>query len=50
MIRKILKWIGIVLGSLAGLLMLTFIVLYVIGGAKWNRIRWNYDFPFDSRV
>ncbi len=48
MIRKILKWIGIVLGSLAGLLMLAFIVLYVIGGTTWNRIRWNYDFPFDS--
>jgi len=48
MIRKTLKWIGIVLGSLAGLLMLAFIVLYVIGDAKWNRIRWNYDFPFDS--
>jgi hypothetical protein len=45
MIRKILKWIGIVLGSLAGLLMLAFIFLYVIGGAKWNRIRWNHDFP-----
>ena len=25
-----------------------FIVLYVIGGAKWNRIRWNYHFSFDS--
>ena len=48
MIRKILKWIGIVLGSLVGLLVLAFIVLYMIGGAKWNRIRWNYDFPFDS--
>ncbi len=48
MIRKILKWIGIVLGSLVGLLVLVFAILYMIGGARWNRIRWNYDFPFDS--
>jgi hypothetical protein len=39
MIRKILKWIGIVLGSLIGLLVLAFAVLYIIGSAKWNRIR-----------
>jgi len=48
MIRKILKWIGIVLGSLVGLLVLAFVTLYIISGARWNRIRWNYDFPFDS--
>ena len=47
-IRKILKWICIVLGSLVGLLVLVFAILYMIGGARWNRIRWNYDFPFDS--
>ncbi len=47
-IRKILKWIGIVLGSLVGLLVLVFAILYMISGARWNRIRWNYDFPFDS--
>ena len=39
MIRKVLKWIGLVLGSLVGLLALVFIVLYTIGSAKWNRIR-----------
>jgi len=27
---------------------LAFVTLYIIGGARWNRIRWNYDFPFDS--
>jgi len=48
MIRKILKWIGIVLGSLVGLLVLAFIVLYIIGGAKWNRIRGNYDVPIET--
>jgi len=42
MIRKILKWIGIVLGSLVGFLVLAFIVLYIIGGAKWNRSRGNH--------
>jgi lipopolysaccharide/colanic/teichoic acid biosynthesis glycosyltransferase len=36
MIRKIFKWIGIVLGSLVGLLVLAFVVLYIIGNAKWN--------------
>lgn len=49
MIRKILKWIGIVLGSLIGLLMLAFIVLYVIGNIKWNRVRGNqYDVPVET--
>jgi hypothetical protein len=50
MIRKILKWIGIVLGSLVGLLVLAFIVLYMIGGAKWNRIRCNYDVPVETII
>jgi cytochrome c553 len=39
MIRKILKWIGIVLGSLIGLLVLALIVLYIIGTVQWNRSR-----------
>jgi hypothetical protein len=39
MIRKILKWIGIVLGSRVGLIVLAFATLYIIGGARWNRIR-----------
>jgi len=48
MIREILKWIGIVLGSLIGLLVLAFIVLYAIGSAKWNRIRGNFhDVPVE---
>jgi mono/diheme cytochrome c family protein len=43
MIRKILKWIGIGLGSLIGLLVLAFTVLYVIGTLKWNRLHGKYD-------
>src|SRR5574339_1301296 len=39
MIRKIFKWIGIVLGSLVGLLVLAFVVLYIIGTVKWNSMR-----------
>ena len=35
MIRKILKWIGIVLGNLIGLLVLAFTVLYIIGTVNW---------------
>jgi mono/diheme cytochrome c family protein len=45
MIRKILKWIGIVLGSLIGLLVIAFAVLYVIGTVKWNRLHGKYEVP-----
>ncbi len=48
MIRKILKWIGIVLGSLIGLLVLAFVVLYTIGTAKWNRLHGKYGVPVES--
>jgi hypothetical protein len=48
MIRKILKWIGIVLGSLIGLLVLAFAVLYIIGTVKWNRLHGTYDVPIES--
>ena len=48
MIRKILKWIGIVLGSLIGLLMLAFVVLYVIGTVKWNRLHGTYEVPVET--
>jgi mono/diheme cytochrome c family protein len=48
MIRKILKWIGIVLGSLVGLLVLAFIVLYVIGSVKWNKMHGQYDVPVET--
>lgn len=48
MIRKIFKWIGIVLGSLIGLLLLTFVVLYIIGTVKWNKMHGQYDVPVET--
>ncbi|HEU0291453.1 MAG TPA: c-type cytochrome [Anaerolineales bacterium] len=48
MIRKILKWIGIVLGSFIGLLVLAFIVLYLIGSAKWNKLHGKYDVSVET--
>jgi mono/diheme cytochrome c family protein len=46
--RKLFRWIGVVLTGLVGLLVLTFIALYLIGGARWNRIRGNYDVPAET--
>ena len=48
MIRKIFKWIGIVLGSLVGLLVLAFVVLYIIGSVKWGRMHGKYDVPVET--
>ena len=48
MIRKILKWTGIVLGSLIGLLVLAFAVLYIIGSVKWNKLHGQYDVPVET--
>jgi len=48
MIRKIFKWIGIVLGSLIGLLVLAFVVLYTIGSIKWNKVRGKHDVPVET--
>jgi cytochrome c553 len=48
MIRKILKWIGTVLGSLVGLLVLAFIVLYTAGTVKWNRLHGKYAVPVET--
>src|SRR5258705_13743005 len=48
MLRKILKWIGIVLGSLVGLLVLAFVVLYIIGSVKWSRMHGKYDVPVET--
>jgi|SRR5215208_707313 len=48
MIRKILKRIGIVLGSLIGLLVLAFAVLYIIGTLKWDRLHGKYDLPVET--
>ena len=48
MIRRILKWIGIVLGSLVGVLILAFVVLYVIGTVQWNKLHGQYEVPVET--
>ncbi len=48
MVRKILKWIGIVLGGLIGLLILAFAVLYTIGTIQWNRLHGTYNVPVET--
>ncbi len=40
--KKVLKWIGIVLGSLIGLILLAGIVMVMIGNSRLNK---TYDFP-----
>ncbi|MBI5352292.1 MAG: c-type cytochrome [Chloroflexi bacterium] len=40
--KKVLKWIGIVLGSLLGLLLVAGGILYLIGNSRLNK---TYDFP-----
>lgn len=40
--KKVFKWIGIVLGSLIGLILLVAVILYGIGFARMNKV---YDFP-----
>src|SRR4030095_10134470 len=47
-ICKILKWTGIVLSSLIGLLVLAFAVLYVIGSVKWNKLHGKYDVSVET--
>jgi len=48
MIRKNFKWIGMVSGSLVGLLVLAFVVLYIIGSVKWSRMHGKYDVPAET--
>jgi mono/diheme cytochrome c family protein len=48
MVRKILKWIGIVLGGLIGLLVVAFIALYLIGSIKWKRLHGQYEVPVET--
>ncbi|MBI4340249.1 MAG: cytochrome c, partial [Chloroflexi bacterium] len=35
--RKVLKWLGIVLGSLLGLIIVAAVVLFLVGGSRVNR-------------
>lgn len=45
--KKIFKWIGIVLGSLVGLILVAGVVLYLMGNARLNK---TYDFPPSNLV
>lgn len=40
--RRVLKWIGIVLGSLIGLVLIAGVVMFLLGSARLNK---TYDFP-----
>ncbi len=40
--KKVFKWIGIVLGSLVGLILIVGVTLYFMGNARLNKV---YDFP-----
>ena len=40
--KKVFKWIGIVLGSLVGLILVVGVILYFMGNARLNK---TYDFP-----
>ena len=48
MIHKILKWIGIVLGSLIGLLVLALLVFYIAGSIQWNKLHGSYEVPVET--
>lgn len=45
--KKVLKWIGIVLGSLIGLLLLAAVILFFMGNARLNK---TYDIPPSNLV
>ena len=40
--KKVFKWIGIVLGSLVGLILVAALTLFLMGNARLNK---TYDFP-----
>lgn len=48
MVRKVMRWSGMILGSLAGLVVLTAIILYFVGGIMWKKVYENYDIPVES--
>ena len=43
--KKLLKWIGIILAGLLGLLIVAAVTLYFVGGAKLNK---KYDVPVET--
>jgi len=40
--KKVFKWIGIVLGSLVGLILIAALTLFLMGNARLNKM---YEFP-----
>ncbi len=42
MLKKALKWAGIALGGLGGVVVIAFVVLYLVGGGRINK---TYDIP-----
>ena len=46
--KRILILIVKIVGGLIGLLVMAFIVLYVIGTVKWNRLHGKYDVPVEA--
>lgn len=45
MLKKVLKWIGIIIGGLVGLLVLAVIVLFIISGSKLGQV---YQIPQET--
>ena len=43
--KKVLKWAGIVLGSILGLLIIAAVALYFVGGSRIDR---SYDIQVES--
>ena len=46
--KKTLKFIRKILGTVIGLLVLAFIALYIIGTVKWSRMHGKYDVPVET--
>ena len=46
--KRALKLIGKIVGGLIGLIVLAFIILYVIGTVKWNKLHGKYEVPVET--
>lgn len=46
--KRILKFIGKIIGGLIGLLVLAFLSLYVAGTVQWHRLHGKYDIPVEK--
>ena len=45
--KKVFKWVGIVLGSLVGLILVAGVALFAMGNARLNK---KYDFQQSTRT